>query len=117
MEKNKVIVDANIFIAFYLDNDSLHEEGVEMLRKIQEEKYEMLIHPFVIQEVVTILTYREGSKKAKVFLDDIFKTDCEIISIDKKIAFADVALLATSKEYNLPIITFDKQLASLQKKM
>ena len=88
----------------------------------------LLLHPYVIQEVVTVLTYKSGVTLAKKFIADIQKAENVSIlpadvtrdmksftALSKRISFTDSSLLATAEMYRLPLITFDKQLRSLVK--
>lgn len=86
------------------------------------------MHPYVIQEVATVLAYRLGPPAAKKFLKDITsarnviialvdaKLDCEYyLSINKKLSFTDAALVGLVKRMNYSLLTFDRQMISLLK--
>ena len=127
MERNRVILDSNVFIAFYYENDSLHEESVLLMKEIQHK--EIIVPYCVIQEVATILSYRLGKKVANIFLDDIKKANNVLIvnndvfseinfyqNFSEKISFTDIALMHLSQKYKTPLYAFDKQLISVFKK-
>lgn len=55
---NKVVLDSSILVAFYIKTDSQHEKAEIILSEIADEN--LLIHPYVIQETVTVITYKSG---------------------------------------------------------
>ena len=58
MEKNKktYVLDSNIFIGAFYEDDSLHELSVKLLYEIKDAK---IIVPYcVVQEVSSIFSYR-----------------------------------------------------------
>ncbi|MDP4007920.1 MAG: PIN domain-containing protein [Candidatus Peregrinibacteria bacterium] len=127
MAKNKIILDSNIFIAFYYKEDSLHEEALSLLSSLDD--YEIIIPYCVIQEVSTILTYKLGKKVADDFLNDIQNADTTLIinndvqseieffkTIKANLSFTDLALLHLSQKYDATLLTFDQQLLKLYKK-
>ena len=96
------------------------------LKEIQGK--ELIVHPYVISEVVTVLTYRFSKKLAESFLSNILGTDdINIFHPDvlleseffifqkKKISFTDSTLVYLAKKLNASLITFDKQMISLLK--
>lgn len=128
MGSSRFILDANIFIAYYLESDTCHERAVCILDVLP--KSEALIPYCVIQEVCTVLTYRAGKSAALQFLEDIEKAqDVKIINNDvsseiayfktrsEKLSFTDLVLLKLSKEWSAELITFDEQLLKLYKKV
>ena len=127
MAKSKVILDSNIFIAFYYNEDTLHEDAVSLMKAL--DGYDIIIPYCVIQEVSTILTYRLGKKAANNFLADIqnadttliinndVKAECEFFeSINSNLSFTDISLLYLSQKYDATLVTFDKQLLKLYNK-
>lgn len=126
MAKNKVILDSNIYIAYYLEEDTLHEEALLLVKEFSNCK--ILISHGVIQEVATVLTYKKGKKIADIFLKDILKANnIEFISNDieeaiqfftqvhKKLSFIDLSLVQLAIKYGAQLFTFDKQLLSFYK--
>lgn len=126
MERSRIILDSNVFIAFYFEKDSLHKEAVLLIEQIGEK--EILLPYCVLQEVTTILAYRSGKKVADQFLEDAQRADNVLIIPDQpqpeiefykkfkeKISFTDIALIYLSLQYNALLITFDKQLLRLYK--
>ena len=127
MARDKVILDSNVFIAFYYHEDTLHEDAVDLVKSLKE--YDIIIPYCVIQEVSTILTYRLSKKAANHFIDDIQSSDTTLIinnefqpeieffkTIKEPLSFADITLLYLSQKYDAILLTFDKQLLKLYKK-
>ena len=125
--ENKIILDSNIFVAFYFENDSLHNDALKIMQEIVD--FTIILPYCVIQEVSTILTYRIWKHAADTFLEDI-KLASNIILVDNnlteeidffgkiknKISFTDVSLIHLSLKFNALLITFDKQLLSIANK-
>ena len=125
MENNKIyVLDSNIFIWAFYENDSLHELSIKILNKIKDSK---IITPYcVVQEVCSIFSYRFWKEKADDFLKFLLETEnIELINNDildeidfylwfkNKISFTDLSLILISKKYWADLLTFDKQLLKL----
>lgn len=126
MENKSFVIDSNVFVAFYDEADSNNSLAKSALKELS--KGQLIVHPYVIQEVSTILTYRFGIIMAKKFLGDIKKSDNVVIpfvnisgdmdffiSLAKKVAFTDATLIALSKESGAALLTFDKQMIRIAK--
>ncbi|MEK7128249.1 MAG: PIN domain-containing protein [Patescibacteria group bacterium] len=127
MESDRFIVDSSILVSFYHQEDVNHPEALRIMSGL-EQKF-LVIHPYVIQEVITVLTYKAGNKIAAEFISDIFENapdilipalnvqnDAEFFKIlNKKISLTDATLVNLSKTLHLPVVTFDKQIISLIK--
>lgn len=127
MGSSLFVVDSNVFIAFYNQADAQHEDAVSILQEIENET--IIVYPYVIQEVATVLVYRFGITVARKFLNDITNAHnvllppVEVIgdieyfsSVNKKISFTDSSLVRIAKRMNAGLITFDKQMIALLKK-
>ena len=126
MGNNKFLIDTNIFLGFYLINDTNHEISVSILTEAS--RSEVIIPYCVIQEVSTLLTYRLGKEKANEFLMDISNvSNISLISdelfneidffktLNKKISFADSSQLYLARKYKAALVTLDKDLEKLYK--
>lgn len=124
MEFRHCIIDSSVFVAFYRDVDSLHVEAERIMRELSGET--LVVHPYVIQETATVLTYRCGIKIAHQFLADVIAADNIIIpavdprydidrfmEVDAKMSFTDIALIELARTTGARIITFDRQMLSL----
>lgn len=127
MERNRVILDSNILIAFYIQQDSLHDDAFELLNTLA--KSEILLPYCVIQEVATILSYKSGKEKANLFIDDIKQAENIFVlesdaleemdffqTLDKKLSFTDISLIFLSRKYNATLLSFDKDLINYYKR-
>lgn len=124
MEYKTIVIDSNIFIAFYNEADANHEHALFAVREFENST--LVVHPYVIQEVVTVLTYRFGLVVAKKFILDIRGSgnitipgvdvvgDMQYFSqTNKKISFTDAALVRLVQSMNASLLTFDKQMLAL----
>jgi predicted nucleic acid-binding protein len=115
-----------VLIAFYVADDSCHQDAVAILKEI--ELATLLIHPYVVQEVVSVLTYKVGVAIAKKFITDLQQANnISIIPVDvakdlrsfaalnKRISLVDSTLLDIAHTLQVPLVTFDKELRSLAK--
>ncbi|MDD5197885.1 MAG: type II toxin-antitoxin system VapC family toxin [Candidatus Gracilibacteria bacterium] len=126
MEKSKKIyvLDSNVFIGAFYEDDSLHELSIQLLSEIKDSK---IIVPYcVVQEVCSIFSYRFGKQKADDFLHFLLETDnIELINNDildelnfylsfqENLSFTDLSLILISQKYSAELLTFDKQLLKL----
>jgi predicted nucleic acid-binding protein len=119
------IVDSSVWVALFLDFDSLHKKAAEIFSDINDKIY---LPYCVLSETATVLTYKHSKNQADNFLEfissnsDIILINNDVINeidyykeIDKKISFTDSSLIYLSKKYDLLLITFDKQIISLIK--
>ena len=125
MEANRFIVDSSMFVAFYYENDTNHAKAVRIMAEL-EQKF-LVVHPYVIQEVITVLTYKAGNKVATQFISDIFENAPDVLIaplnirenieffkiLSKRISFTDATLINLSRDLRLPVVTFDQQIISL----
>jgi len=126
MEKSKkvYVLDSNIFIWAFYEDDSLHELSIKLLSEIQNSK---IIVPYcVVQEVSSIFSYRFWKQKADDFLKFLLETDnIELINNDilgeinfylsfqDSISFTDLSLIYIAQKFSAELLTFDKQLLKL----
>ena len=127
MDEN-IILDSNLWIAYFNENDSMHKSATEIFKKQKK----IIIPEYIILETATILLLKANRKIAKMFIEIIFdNNDIEIIPSNNiflfktknqflenktgKLSFVDCGLVELSKNYK--IITFDKELQkSIDKK-
>ena len=127
METNKIVIDSNIFIWAFCENDSLHKEAINLL-KYHENSIFIIPYP-VVQEVCSIFSYRFWKKQADNFIkflqttENILLVNNDInhdinffLKFKEKISFTDISLIWTAVKYSADLATFDKQLLKLYKK-
>ncbi len=126
MESKTFVVDSNVFIAFYNQNDTQHLDALRLMGELQSAT--LIVHPYVLQEVATVLTYRFGFETAKKFLSDITTAENVLIPsinvrseierfqlLGKKMSFTDVALINLAEQMAIRLLTFDRQILSVMK--
>ncbi len=123
-----IILDSNVWVAFFNKSDSQHQKAKKVLKEITGK---ITATEYVILEVCSVLLVRAGKQAANKFLEIVFDNDdIEILLSDdgffekvinffqennnKKLSFVDVSLLCLSKSHQ--IITFDKELLKELKK-
>ncbi len=121
--KNEIIIDSSVWIAFFIENDSLHKKSLLLEEDILKTKY---IPDFVFFEVCTVLRKKAGLSYCKIFIEYIEKNvDVQIISLVSdlqsfsnfflsekynKLSFIDSTLVYLNVKDNCKIITFDKEI-------
>jgi len=124
-----IILDSNVWIAFFHKSDSQHKKAEEILKTIDN----LIMMPeYVIVEVSSVLNLRAGKKISNSFLENVLSNEnIEILLSDeeffsgvvesfiksenKKLSLVDTSLLYLSKSYK--VITFDKNLQRALKKL
>ncbi|MEX0689983.1 MAG: PIN domain-containing protein [Candidatus Paceibacterota bacterium] len=126
MKNRKVFIDSNIFIAFFVKDDTSHEDALDLWSKLKEEEAYLLTSDLVISEVLTVLRLKAG-KKVSIKFGDIVLEKSDVLNIipitsklmtlsyevfkevkNKDFSFVDASIIAIGKEFNIEIITFDK---------
>jgi predicted nucleic acid-binding protein len=121
MATNHCIVDSSVFVAFYRDVDSQHSDALAVMKDLQDAT--LIVHPYVIQETATVLTYRVGLSIAKQFCADVLAANnvlipavdarydsARFLDLYKRISFTDAALIELSRTTGARIVTFDAQM-------
>ena len=126
MEPDRFIIDSSVFVALYYDGDSHHTGALKVMAGLDAKT--LIIHPYVIEETATVLTYKLGHSIAKEFLVSVFAWNVHIPPVDvrddseyfqnlgKKISFTDASLINLANKLNVPLVTFDLQIISLLRK-
>lgn len=128
MEPSRCVIDSSVFVAFYRDIDTLHTDALRVMQDLSGAV--LVVHPYVIQETATVLAYGSGLLIAKQFLADITaSSDIFIPTLDiqrdirlfsnssAKLSFTDLALIGLAKEMGIPLVTFDRKMLALSKKI
>lgn len=119
------IIDSSVFVALFLDFDSNHLKAVSVIKNL---KGKMLLSSHVVEEVVTVITYKHSKSYANQFIVYITQNkDINIIeghidnelkffsSHNHKISFTDSVLVYLTKKNKAKLITFDKELEKIYK--
>ena len=130
-----VVVDSNIFIALFNQDDTLHERAVALWQEFRDDQGVLLYTSnFVLAEVLTVLRLRVSRTAAQsfgaivfgqtralhvIYIDhDLMKQSYEIFSTVpiKDFSFVDASLVALSKAFQAELVTFDKHLRAWSKR-
>ncbi len=130
-----VVVDSNILIALFNQDDSLHERAAALWREFRDDPGILLYTSnFVLSEVLTVLRLRVGRAAALsfgaivfgqtralhvVYIDhELMKQAYEIFSTVpiKDFSFVDASLVALSEAFQAELATFDKHLRTWSKR-
>lgn len=116
------ILDSSVIISIFRQQEKNHKKAIQIFTSNQK----FLIPEYVIAEVLTVLKMREGLETANKCYDFMSNTkDVEITPIENiifnkaltyfsqnknNLSFIDTILLILSKENQLELISFDKDL-------
>ena len=121
----KALIDANIVVALYRPDDSLHQAAVAVVSRLKESDWKFIFTNLLFQETATVLSMRVGMGVAKKFLKDYRDLIDEIIFVDEEMeklswrifsnqakkgtSFVDCSNLAVIEKFSLDgIVSFDK---------
>lgn len=93
-----VILDSNVWIAFFLTTDIFHYEAVRIIGNYEKRKYHFLIPAIILLELITVLT-KNGLdiNNTRKIITDIQSTDnYEIYSIEHQ-ELVELALQNSTK--------------------
>jgi predicted nucleic acid-binding protein len=117
-----IILDSNIWVAFFNFEDSQYKSAKDVMSQISTS---LLVPEYVVIETCTVLTQKTNKSSTNKFLDFIFSnSDIEILYSgmdffqnvlalyrkfnNEQLSFIDIALLYLSNQHE--IVTFDKVL-------
>lgn len=123
-----IILDSNIWIALFTENDSQHKKALTLFDTITTR---VGIPEYVFIEVCSVLVIRASKETANTFIDTTQKnSNAQIIASDEQfltatidyfvqephpgLSFIDVSLLYLSRTHT--VLTFDEQLGRAIKK-
>jgi len=116
------VLDSNVWIALFDEDDSLHRRAKRMVSELKEP---VVLPEYVILEVTTVLSQKAGKSFADLFLQKVFANrDIRVIASSQqfleevvqfylsqtkgRLSFVDYALVFLSRR--MKIVTFDKNL-------
>lgn len=128
-QKSKgTLLDSSAIIAFFVEDDTFHTIAKKSFTEIAH----TTLLSTVLEEVLAVIHHRVTPKKAReisatLLNNQLITLTCQTSqhvqeinelwqTLPDKIDFVDASLLWAQKKYNLPIITFDAALNTLQKK-
>lgn len=118
------LLDSSVWVALYLDFDSNHKKAEDIFNKI---KGRIATTNLIIEEVATVLTYKHSREQSDNFIKFIISNaDIEFVEYEfdsllnfhlkhkHKISLTDSSLLFLSDRSKFELISFDKQLVSIE---
>ena len=126
-ERDSIIFDSSIWIGLFLDFDTNHRKAARLMQEITG----IIRVPYcVVSETATVIAYKHSKEQADNFLlyivdsekilllDDVVRDEAEFYrSLPYRISFTDASLLLLAKKYKTRLITFDKQLERIARKL
>lgn len=124
----RLLIDSSVFIAFFNDTDTFHEESIIFFQKLLESKSVVIMLPILVfLEVVNVLYKKMGrfneerllqafSKYEKI--DLCFDSSKELLSLFKQVHMkaSDAIIFATAKLADAIVITWDEKFQKQAKK-
>lgn len=121
------LVDSSVWVALFLDFDTQHQKAEQAIEKLSGTIY----MPYcVIVEVTAILAYKHSKPLAdnfiayaydnrdlKIINDDAFDEMEFYPTIPYTLSFVDAALIFLSGKLDASLVTFDKQLERIAKRV
>jgi predicted nucleic acid-binding protein len=124
----RTLVDSSVLVAFYSEEDSLHERAKKALFSAERP---FVVHEYIAIETITVLMQQLGKAAADIFVDTLLhNADYEMLYMfdtgfifaasefrkvkTKQLSFADSALLSLAEGYT--VLTFDEALNRALKK-
>lgn len=129
------LIDANVYLGVANKQDSLHSQAQTVLDELQSQGSTFILLDHVIQEILTVLLYSSQHALVESFMNEVvgdvnfFLVDTPIEWLRDAVALAneqrfkpkmsmiDWLLLSRSITTGAPILTFDKQLLVVSKKL
>lgn len=118
-----LLVDSSVLIAAFRSNEDHHREALQIIQSAGK----IILLDYVLSETATILKMREGYEIADTCLDfiqnnrdielrqltpgEIQKTVQYFRAHNNTLSFIDTALLITHQIHDIPLATFDADLA------
>ena len=131
VERNKIFIDSNFYVAFYNPADSLHKSALEVGKEIIDDI--KIISNLVFSEIVTVLSQRVG-KVTAVRVGDFLQSSSQVQSIHideylqneswkifkqiagKNISFVDCSIIAAMNIEGInQLLTFDDDFKKLKR--
>ena len=120
-----ILVDSDVLFALNSKDDANFERARQISRDLVKAGFEFAISNFVLAEIVTLLSYRAGHRKAVGFLEKITRDEFPIIRVDdaleelayqifkkqtsKNVSVVDCVNMAVLKKYGWEtIFSFDR---------
>lgn len=123
----RYIFDTSVWVAIFLENDVHHREALSIWNSLDGE----VILPYIVAaETASVLCYKHSKKQADMFLQFVacspriishqnnLQYEAEFfLRFGSKASFADYAVLHTARALGATLVTFDKQMRQMSKRV
>lgn len=124
----RILIDSSVWIAYFDRDDSHTERAKNILKEYTADSFVLLLTDYVIQEVVTVLLYKNKPTLVERFIEYLdSESSIEIVSIDAhhvrktiqfaktknwrpKLSLTDWSLFFLAMNLPIYLATFDGQL-------
>lgn len=121
-----IILDTSFLSAYFRKSDFHHEKAISLAEKYQDET--MIISFLVFQELISHINRKSGNEMAISVAQQLLSggANIEIYKVDEAFmeevmvlferlkphtfSYIDVSLIHLSREFEIPVLTFDKEL-------
>lgn len=101
----QVFVDSGAFFALLVADDAFHKQSVDLFRRADSERWQLVTTNLVVVETYTLLLARtrRGRYNAIAFLDSLDTSDCSVerVSADDEVAGIAIVRAHQDKTYSL----------------
>ncbi|MFA6489107.1 MAG: type II toxin-antitoxin system VapC family toxin [Candidatus Micrarchaeia archaeon] len=126
-----MVIDTSVLFAFYAAFDPNHEEAVRALEQMRRAKETLIVPHEVVMELCSVLIYKSSLDDSLAAVEGIlgdslyYETDPlpsgQVVLLLKElgapISYTDATVLLHGRNARQEILTFDRQMKSLWKKM
>ena len=128
------IIDANVWIAYYKQNDSLHRKALAKFKEFKQSERQCVVTNLIVSEVYSILTYAKQKKIAEAFIifclnnERIIWLDMDRFFIEQinnfaatrkltssRLSLVDYSIIFLAQEFDFEIFSFDQELLKYNK--
>ncbi|HCB35525.1 MAG: hypothetical protein A2W52_00230 [Candidatus Taylorbacteria bacterium RIFCSPHIGHO2_02_49_25] len=123
----RYIFDTSVWVALFLENDVHHKEALSIWNSLDGE---VVLTYIVTAETASVLCYKHSKKQADKFLQfamnsprviahpNNFQYEAEFfLRFGSKASFADYAVLHIARTLDATLVTFDKQMRQMFKRI
>lgn len=124
----KYILDSSFLLSLYISEDINHEEALEIFESLEEDCI-FYMDELWYSELLTVITYKKGFSHAKEMKEILLSLGVFFIhsgtfeyislfeSLEKRVSVVDVSIIYDAIKYESDILSFDKELTKIHKKL
>lgn len=100
----KILFDSDALFALYVGSDQLHQKAKILLEKIMTQNMTCFVSNIVLQECVTVISYKIGQVEARDFLEKFESMPFDVICLDERIELESWKIFKTQKSNGVSFI-------------